>query len=172
MTLLERFASGLVREPSGCLVWTKATTKAGYGSIGIGNRKTEKTHRVAWELANGLIPEGLHVLHHCDNPPCCETEPSEEYPEGHLFLGTQADNNADMLAKRRYRNQQVTHCPVGHAYDEANMYLTAAGSRQCKKCRAVRCAAHASTPEAKAAKANYDAARYAELTQSNSKICG
>jgi len=48
-------------------------------------------------VANGPIPPGLCVLHHCDNPPCVETGP------GHLFLGTRAVNNADMVSKGRQR---------------------------------------------------------------------
>jgi hypothetical protein len=51
-------------------------------------------HRFAWFLAHGPIPDGLCVCHHCDNPPCCNVD--------HLFLGTIADNNADMLAKGHY----------------------------------------------------------------------
>ncbi len=51
------------------------------------------THRIAWEEANGPIPEGLHVLHSCDNPPCCNV--------GHLFLGTAQDNADDKVAKGR-----------------------------------------------------------------------
>ncbi|MCH8043014.1 MAG: HNH endonuclease [Planctomycetes bacterium] len=55
-----------------------------------------RTHRLAWEFANGRpVPQGLQVLHDCDNPPCCN--PS------HLFLGTNADNNADMMSKGRNR---------------------------------------------------------------------
>ncbi len=50
-------------------------------------------HRAAWEYTRGPVPAGLFVLHRCDNPPCCNP--------AHLFLGTQADNMADMQAKGR-----------------------------------------------------------------------
>jgi hypothetical protein len=135
MTLSERFASGLVRTSSGCLIWTKAAVK-GYGRIRC-DGKLVYTHRLAWTLANGPIPDGLHVLHHCDNPPCCETEPSGEHPEGHLFLGTQAVNNADMVSKGRHHQQKKTHCPSDHAYDEANTTITVAGRRVCRACQAI-----------------------------------
>jgi hypothetical protein len=55
------------------------------GNIGV--------HRLSWILANGAIPDGMSVLHRCDNPPCVNPE--------HLFLGTQRDNNLDMRAKGR-----------------------------------------------------------------------
>jgi hypothetical protein len=48
---------------------------------------------MAWQLTHGIIPDGLFVLHHCDNPACCR--PS------HLFLGTAADNSLDMKTKGR-----------------------------------------------------------------------
>lgn len=51
--------------------------------------------RLTWEEAHGPIPEGLDVLHKCDNPPCRTLE--------HLFLGTNADNVADREAKGRNR---------------------------------------------------------------------
>ena len=51
-------------------------------------------HRVAWELMCGPIPDGMCVLHHCDNPGCCNAK-------RHLFIGTKADNVHDMIAKGR-----------------------------------------------------------------------
>jgi len=88
----EILAKGLTPAPGGCLVWGKYTAKNGYGQLGI-HSKAMQAHRLAWTLANGPIPPGLKVLHRCDNPPCCNPD--------HLFLGTQADNVADMVAKNR-----------------------------------------------------------------------
>lgn len=58
-------------------------------------RKRVLAHVAAWEQVNGPVPAGLCVLHSCDNPPCCNPK--------HLFLGTRADNVADMIAKGRQR---------------------------------------------------------------------
>lgn len=78
-----------------CWPWTAGCTTAGYGSIGSGGAGTPNlyAHRISYEFAHGTIPEGLHVLHSCDNPPCCNP--------AHLFLGTQVENMADMCAKGR-----------------------------------------------------------------------
>jgi len=135
-TPAERLAAGLEQKPNGCLEWTGYTNAGGYGKISV-NNKPVSTHRTAWELANGPIPDGLHVLHHCDNPPCCETEPTEGYPEGHLFLGTKAENTADMNAKGRHGNLRKTQCINGHAFDEANTLFRSrlGGGRACRACQ-------------------------------------
>ena len=80
--------------PTGCWLWTGARFPAGYGAIKIAGRPWG-AHRVAWELVNGPIPDGLQSLHRCDNPPCVNPL--------HLFLGSQADNARDMVAKGRSR---------------------------------------------------------------------
>ena len=123
-TPAERFAAGLVRMPNGCLEWTRYTRSSGYGLIGI-DRARVYTHRFAWELANGPIPDGMFICHHCDNPPCCDPE--------HLFMGTVADNSADMITKGRGNNQKKTHCPQGHPYDEANTAIVQR-RRSCRTC--------------------------------------
>lgn len=85
--------SGVVEaEPDACWVWSKYTNKQGYGQLTF-HATQHFVHRVAWELHNGPVPEGLYVLHHCDNPPCCN--PS------HLWLGTLRDNNYDCKSKGR-----------------------------------------------------------------------
>ena len=85
-----------------CIECSKRRTKKGYGKV---NRVTPHgkfwyAHRFAWYQANGPIPDGMCVLHLCDNPPCINAR--------HLFLGTQADNMADRDKKGR-NPQGETH---------------------------------------------------------------
>jgi hypothetical protein len=57
------------------------------------NQVPVSVHRIAWEIANGSIPEGMSVLHKCDNKKCIRID--------HLFLGTQSDNMVDCYKKKR-----------------------------------------------------------------------
>lgn len=135
----ERLAANLVRMSNGCLEWTSGVDDRGYGQISV-DGKHAKTHRLAWMLANGPIPEGLFVLHRCDNPPCAQTEATEGYPDGHLFLGTHSVNMADMITKGRGNNQKKTHCPQGHEYTETNTYVLPSRprARYCRTCINIR----------------------------------
>lgn len=79
---------------SGCLIWLGACNpKSGYGVIGTG-RKIVTTHRAAWEIAYGPIPDGMFVLHKCDVRCCINPN--------HLFLGRHAENYRDCKAKKRH----------------------------------------------------------------------
>lgn len=73
----------------GCWVWSGRTNRQHYGTLG-----ERLAHRISYEFYVGPIPEGLCVLHRCDNPPCVNPK--------HLFLGTRADNAEDRDRKGRY----------------------------------------------------------------------
>ncbi len=118
MSLRERFHEKYeIVEPGGCWVWMGALDGDGYGKMQTGSRtncdsRLVGAHRLSWEIHNGTIPpgKGYHgtcVLHRCDNPPCVNPE--------HLFLGSNADNNADKIAKGRGR------CLRGAAHGRAKL---------------------------------------------------
>jgi hypothetical protein len=77
-----------------CWEWQWGRTKAGYGTVWDNDAKELLlAHRVSYRFYKGDITNNLHVLHRCDNPPCCN--PS------HLFLGTPKDNREDAFSKGR-----------------------------------------------------------------------
>lgn len=82
----------LLDEATGCWEWTRTKIRTGYGRLRADGKRM-LAHRYSYVRANGPIPDGLCVLHRCDNPSCVNPD--------HLFLGTQQDNMRDRDRKGR-----------------------------------------------------------------------
>lgn len=100
--LLDRFMEKIDRQggETGCWMWRAGKRSDGYGLIQDGYYgKTVSSHRIAYRLFVGEIPDGMMVMHSCDNKLC--VNPS------HLSLGSSADNQRDMASKRRVRSSKI-----------------------------------------------------------------
>jgi HNH endonuclease len=98
-TLAERFWSKVdKRGPDDCWLWIAHKLPTGYGTMSMPHgQQNGRSNRLAWELAFGPIPDGLHALHNCpsgDNPSCCNP--------AHLWLGTHKQNMEDCANKGRW----------------------------------------------------------------------
>jgi len=87
-----RFWRHVVKTPE-CWIWTGHTNRRGYGKITTVKNSSIRVNRLSWMIHYGPIPDGMWVLHHCDNPHCVRPD--------HLFLGTSTDNMRDASLKGR-----------------------------------------------------------------------
>jgi hypothetical protein len=98
-TKVKFYRHALIPNENGCILWKGLASKKwpdGYGKIRIKGGKQIAAHRFSYEMHNGIIAEGLHVLHKCDTPRCVAPQ--------HLFLGTASDNMKDRSKKNRCNN--------------------------------------------------------------------
>lgn len=91
--LARRLANGLADAPDhACWEWTRVRNQHGYGQLRVADRMVY-AHRLAYQLGVGSIPDGMHVLHQCDNPRCINP--------AHLSLGTQSQNMKECSERGR-----------------------------------------------------------------------
>lgn len=100
-----------------CWLWTANKSSAGYGYCWVKGFGIP-THRVAYELFVGPIPEGLELDHLCENRHCCNPQ--------HLEPVTHKEN------MRRW-SERMTHCRNGHSRDEFG-YVRNTGYIRCRQC--------------------------------------
>lgn len=120
--LLARLEAKRRVSPTGCWEWTGYTVQ-GYGVIYIGNSGRSMTHRLAYEILVGPIPDGLQIDHLCRNRSCHNPD--------HLEPVTQRENvrRGDLPSAIVAR---TGICRRGHSMADA--YVNTRGQRQCRTC--------------------------------------
>lgn len=113
-----------------CWAWTGAKFPSGYGAFWF-DGKTERAHVASWRMVSGEVPEGMEIDHKCGRADCVNPE--------HLEPVTHQENiRRSRKGNRGSKNAAKTHCPHGHAYDEANTITSQTPSggtkRECREC--------------------------------------
>lgn len=124
---VDRFADKVALTDSGCLEWIGGKTIGGYGVFSVEpsrkNAKRDMAYRWSYEHHGGVIPDGYDIDHLCRNRACVNPD--------HLEAVTRQENILRAAA-------QITKCPQGHAYDDANTLVNDKGHRSCRACRTAR----------------------------------
>jgi hypothetical protein len=127
---LTRIFAKTEERASGCWIWVGSQHKSGYVYRYYRGRSV-KVHRKIFELTMNLTLSPKEcVCHSCDIPQCINPD--------HLWVGSHQQNIRDASSKGRLWQQQVTHCPRGHAYTPENTRISKAGLRNCRACARIR----------------------------------
>lgn len=128
VTNLRAYVESRIEVVDGHWLWTGCRSPDGYGLCRV--QGFYLAHRLAWSAFVGPIPDDQTIDHECLTPACIRPG------DGHLRLLTLAENSADAMARR----VDPDRCLNGHPVSEFG-FRTAAGKRQCRRCRADREAA-------------------------------
>ncbi len=134
-----------VKITESCWLWLGSVSGNGYGDLWVG-KKHMNAHRYSYTLHKGEIPDGMHILHSCDNRPCVNPD--------YLSIGTNSDNINDAIKKGRFRplrknkngdsigissRHKSSLCFNGHDITKKeNIYTSPNSRRFCKVCDKIR----------------------------------